>query len=933
MAYIVPRTLVRQEFAGAASTNIRDRNAHIAGGHAYLSRFSVASEKELSYVGYYDWLDEACVAWPNKPADAVVDLDYTSVWIEDALLKYHQDLVGSGGTVSTVAGYRNRVISSAVNYKDNGDDYPRDEDLLRDVKVGDIVKARYVDGDEFLKWTYVRDILPTMVSAVVGSAASDAANKSTQSASSSYDQVDGSENCVYIDATDHSTYNGVATGDITETYTVVVVEGSTDGDLTTARLRVISASGRDDVASVTPEAAGDATAIGTRGLTVTWDVDTGACESESEAGDYSANDFLVGQRWEIEVNQAFTAPTATAAGTYSGTTDTSYIVTVTRGGKYASGDKPQITVTTADGTDISGPTNVNATATAVAVGSKGVTIAFSQAALSKGDVYTVAVTAETPGNYRTLVLGHNLDSSIPDGSDIDLTLYIKKTVELTENRLDSPPLVNWEADTDSLCLQDGATAYDASWVDGDGEQVALPIESDSDKGYGKVYVEYRAWRALLSGETNSTTDSGTLSVDISGPLVPDNPLKWGVYRAVINSNGTPVRYTAVEDPDSADSWLEVVDVLVGRDDVYGLVPLTRLNTVLDAYVGHVDAQSTPENGRWRMTWVNLESAAEITLASAANSTDDEEILATITEDTDNEQAGAQYTLLQIESDNIDLVTLGIRGGDLVKAQFTTDGFGTVTSTTYVVNRVINSDTLILDAGPDAAINTASKIEICRNQSATARAETLAASAGTFGNRRVCAVWPDKITSGGVEEEGYFLCAALAGLVSGVVPHQSLTRLELTGFDSVPRTTTLFNETQLDVMAEGGVFIVTQDRKSGRIFSRHAVTTGDTDVVSDREEMVVRNVDSISYSFADAYEPYIGIANVTPSQLDILEAETLARIQFLRQANFTPRLGGQLIDATITELRQSPVFKDRVVIGLSLNIPYPLNNIDLTLVVN
>ena len=182
------------------------------------------------------------------------------------------------------------------------------------------------------------------------------------------------------------------------------------------------------------------------------------------------------------------------------------------------------------------------------------------------------------------------------------------------------------------------------------------------------------------------------------------------------------------------------------------------------------------------------------------------------------------------------------------------------------------------------------------------------------------------------QEGYYLCAALAGLVSGVVPHQGLTRLEISGFDDVSRTTQLFNETQLDIMSGGGVFVVTQNRKTGNIYSRHAVTTADYDTIDDREEMVVRNVDSISYSFADAYEPYIGISNVTPSALDILEAETLARIQYLRQANFTPRLGGQLIDASITELRQSLVFKDRAIVKLSLTIPYALNNLECHLMI-
>jgi hypothetical protein len=50
------------------------------------------------------------------------------------------------------------------------------------------------------------------------------------------------------------------------------------------------------------------------------------------------------------------------------------------------------------------------------------------------------------------------------------------------------------------------------------------------------------------------------------------------------------------------------------------------------------------------------------------------------------------------------------------------------------------------------------------------------------------------------QEGYHLCAALAGLRSGVLPHQPLTNLEIVGFSDVPRTTSKFNKPQLDAMA-------------------------------------------------------------------------------------------------------------------------------------
>ncbi len=51
-----------------------------------------------------------------------------------------------------------------------------------------------------------------------------------------------------------------------------------------------------------------------------------------------------------------------------------------------------------------------------------------------------------------------------------------------------------------------------------------------------------------------------------------------------------------------------------------------------------------------------------------------------------------------------------------------------------------------------------------------------------------------------------------------------------------------------------------------------------------------------------------------------------------RVNGTPNTGGQLIAASIADIRQHAVFKDKVVIQANLVIPYPMNNIELKLVV-
>jgi hypothetical protein len=176
-----------------------------------------------------------------------------------------------------------------------------------------------------------------------------------------------------------------------------------------------------------------------------------------------------------------------------------------------------------------------------------------------------------------------------------------------------------------------------------------------------------------------------------------------------------------------------------------------------------------------------------------------------------------------------------------------------------------------------------------------------------------------------------LNAALAGLASAVLPQQGLTNVEITGFSSTQRTNDKFNKPQRDILALAGVWVVQQDA-AGQIYTRHAVTTGDYADINQREEMLTRNVDSISYRFKDYFAPFIGVTNVTPTMSDIILGGMDRLIRALRIERTTPQLGGQLITATVDRFFISEVFKDRYVAYITLEVPYALNNIELHLVV-
>ena len=937
--YVLPQVQVFQDFQAAVVANGNPLNAHISGPHAYLLRYAEETERSKGLLGYYDAVLDNNYAWPTLPDGAIVDESYVKVYIKDALLKYYEDGLATGSVITKVSGYSNRIRSATKAFKSNGTAYPRSADFYdRDVAAGDVVKVRGLSsGVSVTLWTYVKNLIPDVVAAVVGASSADANNGTTQSAAATVVKLAGADNCVYPLA-NVTAYDGLPSGDINETYDIIVTGGSVNGDLTTATLRILSGSGNDDVAEVVPAAAFQATTIGTRGLTVEFfNSATGGCSASATADDVPADDLIIGQRWRVNVTDNFAPATSASGGTYDSAVDTVYVVEVTRGGLFSSATKPQISVSTSNGADVSGPTTVSASATAVAVGTTGVTITLTGAGLRKGDKYYIECTGTASGNYRTIELGHSLDTGITAGAQVEVTLYIRKpALNVTKNRTGFAPLLNWDTSETELSVSSGMIAYDSTWTNS-GVELPLNVVAESSKDYGAVYVEYRAWVQTLTNEVNFINNVGEIDDAISGALDPDNPLKWGVFKALENSNGTAVGYTAVSNPDDATTWADVLEALLGRDDVYNLVPLTRNRTVLDLYAAHVTALSSPERGLWRVLWVNLAGVPEIPVVSAgstvvnhvtATTSDGETCLATIVDDPDT--SGSQFTIVNNTNANGDFVTNGVRVGDIVRAAYVGDGFGGATYSEYTIAEVVSEDQLRLVSGPAAPINSAAKIEIWRSLSATAEAAEIALDAGSWGSRRIRAVWPDTIESSGTVMEGYFLAASLAALSAGLLPQQPMTRVEIVGYSRVARTTAKFNRAQLDTLAASGVFIVTQNGNNGQIFARHALTTGAYTDINQREESVTRNVDYVSYAVRDVLDPFIGIYNINQN---IINRVSLALRESLDTFTVnTTTTGPVLIAYTDLTVVQDSLLKDKLNVTVNISVPYALNNIAVRLIV-
>ena len=978
MSYVKPQVLVFQEYSLAPAEITDPLRAHISGPNAQLHRYDEADEKDEINVGLYDKDNDTAYPWPGRSAGSLVDVDSVRLFIENALLMYFEDTIGdtSGGRgVNTpVSGYRNRIYNDTVSWAANGTNYPRSGLLNdRDVQVGDVVYIRGVDDadncTEHELWTYVDGLAADAGTAEVSSASYDVNNQGSVAASISISQTDGPTNCVTATA-DGSAYDGLADGYIGETYTIEVIQSSIAG-CSNAMLRVTSASGTDNVDEVTPAAFGSPTAIGTRGLTVTFATDVGNCSVSASAAGVASEELIAGQTWVVSVTQDFERACMTAGSTYDGSFDDTYIIEVTKGGTWA--DLPEVTVTTTKGLDSSGPTVVTGVGVDIPVGSWGLTAQFSDcgnltagsvvgsvgaslgigdgalAGLRKGDKFYISVVSGTSGPIRTLILRDDLPDKLLTATDLDVRLFIPKTIEVTQDRLSNPPNSNYLIEDTQMVVRAGITAYDETWTASGVEQPLTVWDGVSSSvtrslDFGTLYIEYREWLPDLVDTVQFISDVADID-SIPGPLDEANPLKWGVYRALENSAGTQVGYTAVSDPDDLDAWQTVLDRIKGRDDVYNLVPLTYDREVHNLYHAHVSAESSAEAGNWKAMIINLKEDSSVMVVGESDpdsqalrptSTDGGPVLAVLE---DNPQAtGTQYTRLSVPAGNSGFLTYGVKPGDVVRYLFSVDAFGNSTYQEFVVDTVLSENSLLLLNGYTEPVTVPQLVEIYHTRTKDELVEAVVDQAQSFADRRVVAVWPDMVGTDGNTQDGIFLGAAIAGLASSVVPHQGLTNVEISGFDDLAsRTRDYLTSSQMDTLAAGGVWIATEDR-DGTPHTRHALTTDTTDLNS-QEEMIRRNVDSISYLFLRRLRPFIGRANVTPSLLERLGFEVRQTIRYLQSNGYTEELGAQLISGAIAVddtgaeiLRVHPLAADRVEIALDLEIPAPVNNIELRLIV-
>jgi len=203
---------------------------------------------------------------------------------------------------------------------------------------------------------------------------------------------------------------------------------------------------------------------------------------------------------------------------------------------------------------------------------------------------------------------------------------------------------------------------------------------------------------------------------------------------------------------------------------------------------------------------------------------------------------------------------------------------------------------------------------------------------SFASRRCVHVWPDvlKAPVGQTIENlpGIYGPVVIAALTTGLPTQQGFTNLAVSGFLGLDHSSRYFTEDQLNTIADGGTMILAQDGPDQPLYVRHQLTT-DRSAIKFQEFSFTKNCDFVAKFLRNTYAPFIGQYNIIDTTLDALKQTGAAAIAFLRDKTRVPRFGGVIRGGSLDKVAEDTTQIDTVLITFSLNLPIPLNNIDIT----
>ncbi|MDY6957888.1 MAG: hypothetical protein SVK08_01890 [Halobacteriota archaeon] len=262
-------------------------------------------------------------------------------------------------------------------------------------------------------------------------------------------------------------------------------------------------------------------------------------------------------------------------------------------------------------------------------------------------------------------------------------------------------------------------------------------------------------------------------------------------------------------------------------------------------------------------------------------------------------------------------------------------WGVEDASTLWLTPVDTNDTYVDFTNPTYAAGTI-YYDIKRDLTKNEQAEAIADVAKSYKNKRVYLVWPPttilSTDEGDVEAESYYACAAVSGLIAGLPPQYPFSGLGISGIKGIKYSNDYFSKTQLDIMAEAGVFILTQANPEALPMIRHQLST-DMDTLEESELSIVKDVDWYSLYCKMSLKKFTeGGYNIYDDTIRLVEGAQSAINEQVVNDMIVPKAGPVMTEADVVAVRANlngkneDLPKDEIEVINDVQPPYPVNKI-------
>lgn len=492
-------------------------------------------------------------------------------------------------------------------------------------------------------------------------------------------------------------------------------------------------------------------------------------------------------------------------------------------------------------------------------------------------------------------------------------------------------------------------------------------------GSATLYAKYKALRLDV---TAADSDPGVLvfddvedMADQIGPVSTDNPLAFALYLAFQNAPGISISALGVSEttanaPDGTVAAYQTALDFLEQVEVYAIAPLTQDKSVHDLLSLHVLVMSDALEKKERIGIICPKLPTEktpVAVASAAGVTTTE-----VSSGIFNFNFGAGVNVPSLLDGKTDANGTAIAAsvGTTLTAQQGVFLVRSGDAFRYLITKIVDANTVQVNLnyvfdevkGPGSAGNgdayyyTSEDMlasfpasgETCAirvrapaiSSSTTAgkllQCEALAEKAGGasgYKSRRLVMIQPESVgvNFGGVEVivPGYYLGAAVAGMVGQYKASKPFTNVGINGFTRPFGSSDKFSERQMSTAAAGGVYWIVQDTPGGSLVSRHQLTTDMTSLKT-QELSITKAIDKVAKRLRNALKPYIGSENVTKS--------LLTQIALVATSNLKASVGEDVADATLVAVLVEDGAPDTIAVDVELQPLYPVNKIKVRIVV-